>query len=177
MRAVIIKSIKPEIRETNGKKFYGYGFGSERHGKISFWLWFHNNFVNEEGKILFPIFGQLHQTEKGNLVVRPPKEEDPNPCYIFPIYFKCGYRGDSNFEIKEPELAISLRFKIFHSPLGNLGVSSGGLILTPTFPVKIQATFSGRLYGDPSEVIYLIKNENLEIVELVDDPENLEDLL
>lgn len=177
MRFNIIKIVKPEIRENDGKRFYFIKFGSERHGKPSFIVWIHKFFVNENEKVIFPLFGELIKTEKNNLVIRPTDNDNKISYFIFPIYATCEYRGSSSIELLAPNNAVMLKFYIYHSPLGNLGISEGGLILTENFPVKLRATYTGRLYGDDNEEFILIKNHNLDIETFSDNIDSIKDLL
>lgn len=181
MRLRIYHSNTLNVKENSeGKKFYSLSLGSETHGKTSLYIWINYNLVDKENnKIFWPVFGTLYKTEKGNLVITNSEEFKDYRYWIFPVLAKAGFRGSSELSILAPELATGIIFREFHSPLGNLGISQGMLIMTPTFPVKLQAKYTGRLYGDPPEEIAEIRynTKGLEIISFEDDPSDIENLI
>jgi hypothetical protein len=159
------------------KKFFVECWGSECHGKPSFLLWINRKLVKIAGDkeyIILPCKdAKIIKTEKGNLVLRP--------CvgwHVFKVGVECGYRGESWFEILDPTDCEIFEYKVFHSPLGSLGISRYGLVNSPSPKIKVKWTRSGRLYGAPSEGITIYYNDGRteEIAGIQDGLESLKEL-
>jgi len=172
MRFKVIKQIAPEVKQTEGKNFYYIPWGKEKHGKVSFITWVNRNLVNEDGRVFFPIYGKLIKTEKGSLVIRP-AENGETGYWIFPVEARCGYRGSSEIEVIKPADTVLLKYYVYSSPLGNLGISECALVITSSFPIKFHASYSGRLYGDPKDEYVIIESPDLNPVISA---ENLDDV-
>ena len=144
-----MRKLNIEKKEFDGNMFYFKDFGSEIHGRTSFRIWISSKLIqkDEEGReyIELPCKGQIIKTEKGTLVLKP------GTNYIFDIYVACGYRGESYIEIIEPSDAKSFEYLIYHSPKGNLGVSTGMLVEANSDKIKVFWKKTGRLYGEPAE--------------------------
>lgn len=174
MRFTVIKELTPEHKIVENNVFYYIPWGKEGHGRISFITWINRKLINEEGKIIFPLYGKLIKTEKGNLVIRPDEEEK---CWIFPVQARCGFRGSSIIELLSPPDAQLLKYYIYSSPRGNLGISEGALVITPKFPVKFHIKYTGRLYGDPPREFVIIEDTNLNPVISSENLDDIKDLL
>jgi len=138
------------LNKTDKGFYYGY-IGSELHGRASFKFWVNRKLIkeNENGiYIEFPLANaEIVKTEKGNIVVRPADNKN-----IFVIGRKCGFRGESWFEIIEPKNVTVFEFEEWDSERGNLGVSQYGLVVTGDY-IKAKEEADGRLYG-ADEVYY-----------------------
>lgn len=163
--------------DEKGQKFYYQDFGSETHGKISFRLWVSSKLLTEDEKGKFfdiPLKNaKIEKTPKGNFVL---KQGDG---VVYDVYVRSGYRGGSSFEILSPKEFELFKYKIYHSQLGSLGVSSGALVYIPKIePLKYKWTRTGRLYGAPSQGITVItpEGEFKEFDMLPDGLEALEEL-
>jgi hypothetical protein len=151
------------------KVFYFVDVGKEIHGKKSFRLWINRKLVpqpDKDGiiKMNFPIVGvKVIKTEKGNYVLRPQQG------WWTSIFIKySGYRGISKCEILSPKDIISIPYKIFESPQGNLGISEGLLFSAPESEVVIiEWKRTGRLYGsEPKGTARLFPNGVIEEISL-----------
>jgi hypothetical protein len=168
-----------EKKEIEGRTFYFKNFGREYHGKSSFQLWINLklvNFENEKGEpyIEFPCENaKIIRTEKENLVLRPCEG-----WYVFKVGVECGYRGESSFEILEPQGCEVFKFQEYHSPAGNLGISTYGLINSPFSKIKIKWKRTGRLYGKPATgvTIFYADGEEENLPGLKDGLEALEEI-
>ena len=151
------------------KVFYFVDVGKEIHGKKSFRLWINRKLVpqpDKDGiiKMNFPIVGaKVIKTEKGNYVLRPQQGWWTGAFIKF-----CGYRGISECTVIKPEDVVLVRYKIFASPQGNLGISEGVLFSAPeSEPVLIQWKRTGRLYGsEPKGMVKLYANGTMEEIPL-----------
>jgi len=140
-----------EIKKVEGNDFYFIKFGSEDHGRPSFLMWINKRLVqnDESGSYIeFPIRNaKIVKTEKGNLVLRP----EEGWTTFAGIGVECGFRGSSSFEILEPkEEIVLLKYYIYKSPRGSVGVSCYGLVSVKTDKVVVKWSRSGRLYGKSS---------------------------
>jgi len=163
------ETLEVQFVEFNGRKFYFVDFGKEIHGKKSFRLWINRRLIpepDENGNIVisFPLVGsKVVTTEKGNYVLRPQQG------WWTSIFIKyCGYRGISKCEILSPKDIISIPYKIFESPQGNLGISEGLLFSAPESEVVIiEWKRTGRLYGsEPKGTARLFPNGVIEEISL-----------
>src|SRR5690606_22637867 len=97
----------------------------------SFRLWVSGRLVQKEVKfnrdfyfLEFPVVNAgIVKTEKGTLVLRPMED-----AVVYNVLVPCGYRGGSSLEVVSPENAQVYRYEKYDSPLGNLGISQGGII-------------------------------------------------
>jgi hypothetical protein len=154
-----MKSFMIRKKEIDGKTYFFIEVGAERYGKPSFVLWINRKLINpEEQQFLeFPVVdAKIEVTEKNNRVLRPAPG-----WWVACVYVECGYRGWSSLGVAEPreEFLETFLFDVYHSPRGNLGVSSGKLVNVPPGYDKIIVDYSrtGRTYGGPTEgtlVIY-----------------------
>ncbi|MEN3039820.1 MAG: hypothetical protein ABDI07_11870, partial [Candidatus Kryptonium sp.] len=162
-RFSIITKISLMIKQgEDGKSYYLSPWGSGFHGRVSFYTWYNFrvlDFQNQDKPVAkFPIQGKIEKGQKENVYIIRPDEER----IVFPFITKCGFRGSSKILEINPSPEIVLRFEEYKSPRGNLGVSEGALIQVrrSDFPLKIKVKYTGRLYGDPPEMIYLLKLED-----------------
>lgn len=150
-----ILEISVKEKEVEGKKFYCIEIEDTR-STHRVWInpsYFHDEIEGKQPKKYFlGIFrnARIEKTQKGSLVI---KKGNNN---IFFVRIKCGYRGTSSFEVLSNASSVH-KFNYRHSPNGALGVSEMGVIETPEKYVKIQWKRSGRLYGEPSRGVSLIK--------------------
>jgi len=167
------KKMKREVKfkEFEGTKFYYIDVGSGTHGKVSFRLWLSSKLVREEEGSLFiefPLNAQIVKTEKGNYVAKP------GPGVIYDVFVDCGYRGDAEFQVDDPEI-LKVGYVVYRSPVGSLGVSTGALVYEPTGkPIIVRWCRSGRLYGSPAKGITKYYPDGT--VEELDDADDVSDL-
>jgi hypothetical protein len=143
-------------KEIEGKIFFYKNFGKGYHGKVNFRLWINKQVIkfddNNKEYIELPCENaRIVKTEKGNLVLRPCEG-----WYVFDVGVKCGFRGESDFEILDPKDCEIFRYVIFDSPLGSIGVSKYGLVSTTSTKITLRWWRSGRLYGKPNKGIIII---------------------
>jgi len=141
-------------KETNGTKFYCVEIDDTRSTHR---IWVNPSYYKKEleGKIKEYFLGvfrnaRIEKTQKGNLVI---KQGNNN---VFLVRVKCGYRGESSFEVLSNSINV-YKFYYKHSPNGSLGISEMGLIETAKDYIKIEWKRSGRLYGNPSRGVSVIK--------------------
>jgi len=155
----------------DGRNFYYRDFGNEDHCRNSFRLWVHYSFIpygaryKDNPEIEFPIHNARIDQGKNisTLILRP-----DNNYWVTDFFVKCGYRGSSNFQVKETEVQI-FDYYIYSSPRGNLGISMGGLLVIPNTieAVTIAWKKTGRLYGKPGSGTILLHKSGLS-EELID---------
>jgi hypothetical protein len=153
--AVEILEINIQEKEAEGVKFYYVDISSSR---ANFRVWINPNYYKNEleGKLknryMIGILrnARIEKTSKGSIVV---KKGNNN---IFFIRVKCGFRGDSEFKVLSSAVNV-IEFGYKHSPNGSLGVSACGLVETAEDHIKLEWKRSGRLYGEPSKGISIIK--------------------
>lgn len=163
-----------KVKEVEGRKFFCIEVDDCRS---TFRVWINPFYYYEylEGKVKKYFLGvfrnaRIEKTQKGTLVI---KNGNNN---IFFVRVKCGYRGTSSFEVLSSHLSVH-KFYYKHSPNGSLGISEMGLIETAEDYVKIQWKRTGRLYGDPSRGVSIIKLDG-SIVKLDDiSDEEIEEIL
>lgn len=165
-----------KFKEIEGIKYYFSDIGKGYHYKPSFRLWISSKLVNPNKLYLsFPLLNvTLLKTEKGNWVLKP------GQGIVYDIFIKCGFRGDSEYEIIKPssDKLIVLPYSIYNSPLGNLGASFGALVYSPE-PTEIWVNWSrsGRTYGKPKQGIRVYYPDgSIKEYEGFEDIETLEDL-
>jgi hypothetical protein len=165
-------------KEIEGKTFYFKNYGDGYHGSIDFRLWINRKLVkvDEEGKEYIELpceNARIIKTEKGNLVLR-----SCEGWTVFNVGVECGYRGASNFEILEPQNCEIFKYEIYHSPVGSLGISTYGLVNSPSPKIKVKWERSGRLYGRASKgiVICYADGRMEEIEDIQDGLEALEEI-
>lgn len=177
---LLVERLSLNYRETEGKKFFYLDIGSETHGRPSFRLWVAGRLVQEETKdnqvyyfLKFPVLNAgIVKTEKGTLVLRPMMDS-----IVYNVLVPCGYRGSSSFEVVSPEGAQVYPYEEYSSPLGNLGVSQGGIVVAPLGNIKVQWNRNGRLYGRaPSGVTTIYLDGREETIDRVEDVEDLNEL-
>ena len=140
--------------ERDGQKFYYIDVGWGCHGKKFFRLWISSKLVekDEEGREWVTVTGKgrrIIKTEKGNFVLKPDHEYN-----VFNIGWKCGYRGDSFYEILNKEvIEIELPYQIWDSPLGRIGISDYALVSTKSDRVAVNLRRTGRTYGEPKRKV------------------------
>ena len=150
---IIPKKKKVETITKDGINYHYAKYGSETHGKESFILWISSKLIdNETNNLIYPVKAQLVKGEK-NLILKP------GDYWTFEAYVGAGFRGSSYMEILDPKDAVALKYKIYHSPLGNLGISEGMLILTKEFPVLFKTDITGRTYGKPKNYTVLVRED------------------
>lgn len=74
----------------------------------------------------------------------------PGDSYVFEFTARCGYRGDSSFDVLAPEPRAIIPIEYYHSPAGRLGVDQGAVIEVSKFPVYVCWQRTGRLRGLPA---------------------------
>jgi hypothetical protein len=154
--AVEILEIEVNEKEAEGVKFYYTEIVSSR---ASFKVWINPNYYKNElernlknSKYTIGILknARIEKTSKGSIVIKRGSNN------VFFIKVKCGFRGDSEFKILSNVVNV-IEFGYKHSPNGSLGVSACGLIETAEDYIKIEWKRSGRLYGQPSKGVSVIK--------------------
>jgi hypothetical protein len=148
---VEVLEIGIQEKEVEGKKFYHFDVSGSRG---SFRVWINPRYYQENldgKKYILGIFknARVEKTQKGTLVIKKGQHN------LFLVRVKCGFRGDSEFEALNSLNVFKFYYK--HSPNGALGVSECGLVETVDDFVKIQWKRSGRLYGNPSRGISIVK--------------------
>lgn len=168
-----------DAKEVEGKKFYYIDFGSEGHGRTSFRLWISSKLTKKDdnGKeyVEFPIQAKIIETQKGTIILKPLEEGEQ--YWVFDLYCESGFRGRAYITVLKPEPLITKVYHYYHSPLGNLGIDYGMLVMVDSNKVKTKWERTGRTYGDPHEGyrIYYAdgKVEEIEYIDL-DDLEEIE---
>lgn len=162
-------------KEVENKKFYCIEIDDAR-STHRVWVnpfYFHDEIEGKQLKKYFlGVFrnARIEKTQKGTLVIKKGTNN------IFFVRIKCGYRGTSTFEILSNALSVH-KFYYRHSQNGSLGVSEMGIIETPEDYVKIQWKRTGRLYGEPSRGVSVIKLDG-SVVKLDDiSDEEIEEIL
>jgi len=152
------------------KKFY-YTFFEDKSSKTIFWInpKYRDELKEEQIRGVFKN-ATLYKTDKGNYVVRKGRN------YLFFIFIKCGYRGGSNINVLSYNTNMA-EFCFFHSPKGNLGISTIAVVETPQDFVKFQWKRSGRLYGNPASGISVVYSDGrIETLDNISDKE-IEEIL
>lgn len=162
-------------KQVEGKTFYYWDVGYERHGRRSFRLWINGRLVHYDEQnrpfVEFPVVGaRIIRTAQGSLVLRP------GEGVVYDVFVGAGYRGSGDFEVLAPEGAEEYRYKVFRSPQGSLGVSRGALVCVPPGEkLVIRWERSGRLYGNPPCGIKILY-PNGEETDLEHIPDGLQEL-
>lgn len=98
---------KVSLFEKDGQKYYYVDLGNKLSGNSNLRLWISHRFVQEKnGEYYVFITGRnktITKTKKGTLVLKPAENN-----YVFHIGWKCGYRGESWYKIKNQEDVILL---------------------------------------------------------------------
>jgi len=178
---MLVKEVNLKFKEAEGKRFFYMDVGSEVHGRPSFRLWVSGRLVQEEIKddqikhyyLKFPVINAgIVRTEKGTLVLRPAQD-----TVTYNVLVSCGYRGSSSFEVVSPEMTQVYLYEEYSSPLGNLGVSQGGMVVAPLGSIKFKWERTGRLYGSaPTGITKLYPDGREETIDRVEDVEDLNEL-
>lgn len=177
---LLVRRLPVKYKEAEDKKFFYLDVGSETHGRPSFRIWVSGRLVQREVKfnrdfyfLTFPVLNAgIVQTEKGTLVLRPM----PDDSVVYNVLVPCGYRGGSSLKVVSPEKAQVYRYEEYESPLGNLGISQGGIVVAPG-SIKVQWERRGRLYGEAPRGVTTIYSEGREeTVDLVEDVGDLDEL-
>jgi len=177
---LLVKRLSLNYRETEGRQFFYGDIGSEAHGRPSFRLWVSGRLVQKETKdsqvyyfLKFPVINAgIVRTEKGTLVLRPAQD-----TVTYNVLVSCGYRGSSSFEVVSPEMTQVYLYEEYSSPLGNLGVSQGGIVVAPLGSIKFKWERTGRLYGSaPTGITKLYPDGREETIDRVEDVEDLNEL-
>ncbi|MBD3195333.1 MAG: hypothetical protein GF317_09775 [Candidatus Lokiarchaeota archaeon] len=158
--------------DEKGNKYPYVDIGKGRHSKIFFRLWISKELISESNNrhyIYFPIMATIEETDKESLVL---KVSDKFTTYD--IFVKCGFRGHGEFEILSP-YKEKFDYKIYHSQLGNLGISGGALVTSSENTIKYRWEKSGRLYGKSNHGITII-NQDGKVSEIDEIPDGLEAL-
>ena len=152
-----MKKIRLIERQVEGKTFFLWKVGVEGHGRPSFCIWVNPKLIEREGDECFislPLARVDLRKGKRDFILSPGARN------LFDVFIKCGYRGDSHVTILSPGEVYY--YLVFSSPRGNLGISQGALVLTDENAVRFSWTRSGRLYGNPSEGISIIRLDGTE---------------
>ncbi|MEM5804098.1 MAG: hypothetical protein QW350_05190 [Candidatus Aenigmatarchaeota archaeon] len=163
-----------KVKEVEGKKFFCIEVDDCR-STFRVWInpiYYYENLEGKVKKYFLGVFrnATLQKTQKGTIIIKKGRNN------IFFIKVKCGYRGTSSFDVLSPHLSVH-KFYYKHSPNGSLGISEMGLIETAEEYLKIQWKRTGRLYGDPSRGVSIIKLDG-SIVKLDDiSDEEIEEIL
>jgi hypothetical protein len=182
-----VDSIRVQYKEVDGTRFYYADVGSEVHGRYSFRLWISGRLVKQvvdkDGNVTylvtFPVKdAAIVRTEKGTLVLRPvPGKVTHN------ILVPCGYRGTSSIQVDDMAGVEVYTYYVYESPRGNLGISTGALIVANDVPVFVNWSRSGRLYGVPDKGVLILypdgdtyEREACECLDGLPDREELEEL-
>jgi len=129
--------------DVNGVLCGRTSLGSATHGAVCVTLFVTPDVALQDGgKLALPAQGVDIKAAGRAYVITP------GPYNLFGIHVECGYRGSAEFKV-EGEVIRTLEYPIFHSPLGNLGVSRDGLILTAARDIVVAWSRSGRTYGGP----------------------------
>lgn len=167
-----MRKIYVDVKESDGKRFFFVDFGSEAHGRTSFRLWISNFFVKEDERgyyIELPLKGvEIFEGKTKNTFILKKGEFNLFYCFI-----PCGYRGGSNFMVKESTRLYC--FDVYESPQGSLGVSAGALILTPEKKLTVRWEKTGRLYGAPESGTTLLYLDGREEEGDLEDLQNIDD--
>ncbi len=142
---MLVERLSLNYRETEGKQFFYVDVGSETHDRPSFRLWVSGRLVQKETKdgqvyyfLKFPVLNAgIARTEKGTLVLRPMPDS-----VTYNVLVSCGYRGSSSFKVVSPEMTQIYLYEEYSSPLGNLGVSQGGIVVA-----QAVSEYNGREVG------------------------------
>ena len=116
----------------------------------------------------------ISQIAKGSWALRS-SDEYLTLC----VGIQCGYRGSSPHEFLTP-VAVSVPFEVWHSPRGNLGVSSYALVSVSAadMPLKYRWSRTGRLYGSLPSGVTIVAQDGTEtsLDGLEDGLEDIEEL-
>ncbi|MEM4385533.1 MAG: hypothetical protein QXD03_03190 [Candidatus Anstonellales archaeon] len=155
------------VNEKNGYKYFNVGSG--RHGKVYHVIYLGKNIdqdLYKDGKIKFPIDNhKIIRTQKGTLILIPDSSSWCGSAYI-----KCGYRGSSHLTLINPrqeDFDVYLRFEIYRSQVGSLGISEGYLFSLNkniSTVVKYEYKRTGRTYGSDPEGGLIITPDGINIV-------------
>lgn len=158
-----------EVREADGHRFPYVDIGAGFHGRPSFRLWISEKLLSqaEGGKefLAFPARAAVVKTEKGSLVLRPAEDKT-----TYNILVDSGFRGGAELEVLTPGAEV-YRYEEYASPRGNLGISSGAIVVVPaTAVLKVQWSRTGRLYGASAQgVTFLYPDGREETVDFLAD--------
>ncbi|WP_340691057.1 hypothetical protein [Hydrogenobacter thermophilus] len=150
-----MKGVWVDVVKRDAGEFYKVNVGRGAHGKVQHILWIAKPLLyeDEKGNKRVDIVGvdrRIVKTEKGNFVLR--REQG---WITYDIGWECGYRGSSSFEILTPlpEDSIVLKYDIYHSERGSLGISTFALVSTRLDRIAVSLKRSGRLYGKPAKTV------------------------
>jgi hypothetical protein len=140
----VVKSIAfRDTIDVNGVRCGRIRLGSATHGAVCVTLYVTPNVASDGGKLVLPAQGvDLKRVSADGYAVVP------GSYNLFGIHVERGYRGSAEFTV-ESEATRVIEYPLFHSPLGRLGVSKGGLILTSAPDILVSWSRTGRTYGGP----------------------------
>lgn len=137
----------PLCRETSGSRWLK-----------SLVLWnLANVFVYGQKQLntIHSINGDIYTTEKGTKILIESDNKE-----ILNLVVPTGYRGYSKFKILTPDIEV-LKYNIYESPGGNLGISECGLLIVPKNINSLEVEFkkAGRRVNISHGIIKLDKVE------------------
>ena len=162
-------------KETVFRNDHGFGyfvFVSGSHGHIKTRVWVHNTLVKEGRSswtgepcevVEIPVKGgEIHQTEKGSLVLR---SDEKGIVYLVEI--PSGYRGSAEITDVQGGTVVAQGHR-FHSGQGALGETAWALV-NAQGPIEVFGRRDGRRIDDPEVAFRLTPDGEKE--ELVTDQE------
>jgi hypothetical protein len=172
MEAIQILNLDIKQKESEGKVFYHIDLGGDILTKR---IWVNPQYFEKELKPFRETIGILKNayvqaTTKLNHVIKKGTNN------LFFILVRCGYRGSSEIRVIS-ENKYLINFFHYHSPRGRLGISDGVIVETPLNYVKIEWFRNGRLYGEASHGISIIRLDgSIETISDISDKE-IEEIL
>jgi hypothetical protein len=154
------------MKDVGGMSVWEFGFGKGRHLSVPVRVFIASDLSGPSVKLFetggcevkFPLVGwRLEQVRDGVLVA---KRDVVMMVGFYDV--ESGYRGTGVVDIVSPSGLWSVKYPIYRSELGSLGIGQGVLFNAPVdAEVVVRWQRTGRLYGNPPSGLVGIRKDGV----------------
>jgi len=153
-------------KEVGGRSVWEFEFGRGRHLSVPVRVFIASDLSGPSVKLFetggcevkFPLVGwRLEEVRDGVLVAK-------RDVVSMVGYYECepGYRGSGSVDIVSPGGLFSVKYPLYRSELGSLGIGQGVLFNAPVeAEVVVRWEKTGRLYGNPPSGLVGIRKSGI----------------
>jgi hypothetical protein len=153
-------------KEVAGKSVWEFEFGRGRHWSVPVRVFIASELSGASVKLFetggcevkFPLVGwRLEEVRDGVLVAK-------RDVVSMVGYYECepGYRGSGSVEIVCPGGLFSVKYPLYRSERGSLGIGQGVLFNAPVdAEVVLRWQKTGRLYGNPGSGLVCVRKDGV----------------